>query len=297
LPVGGTSCAVPVARGVLAGLCPADVISSLGVGLGACALIGEVVDGRFAITISVDPAEAAGMTYGQRERWLGKLAERRLAEVIPPRPPRTGGSKQNRWKPYTRDRIVQAFREWAKHHDGKAPSKADWSVVRDPDGFWPRAASDSFLKTIKALAVEDGVSLERTSPCRENPKELARRAWHEATCATRLADGRLEATTPIHGSSVEVVERWVPSDFEVGPDPGPYCEECFHGSGCQLPAMSPWQYAVEVLGGLWLRTGGDFHATRSERSRFGRNRQMVTGGAAAAPDVVSLDASLSRYIS
>jgi hypothetical protein len=44
--------------------------------------------------------------------------------------------------------------------------------------------------------------------------------------------------------------------------------------------MSPWQYAVEVIGGLQLRTGGDHHATRSERGQFGRNRQMVTAGAA-----------------
>lgn len=273
-------------------VCPAGVIWCLDMGSR-----GEVASGQVAITISVDPAEAAGMTYGQRERWLGKLAERKLAEVIPPRTSINGGSRQNRWKPYTRGQIEQAFREWAKRHDGEAPSKADWSIVRDPEGLWPRAASDSFLKAIKALAVEDGVSLERTSPCRENPEEQARRAWRAAQHATRLADGRLEATINTHGSSVELAERWVPSDFEVGLDPGPYCKECFHGSGCRGPEMWPWQYAVEVIGGLSLRSGGDFHATRSERSRFGRNRQMVTGGVFAAPDVVSLDAALSRYVS
>lgn len=58
------------------------------------------------------------------------------------------------------------------------------------------------------------------------------------------------------------------------------CEECFHGSGCQPADMSYWQYAVEVIGGLQLRQGGDFAATRSRRAEFGRNRQMVTASAA-----------------
>ena len=52
--------------------------------------------------------------------------------------------------------------------------------------------------------------------------------------ATRLADGRLEATIHTHGSSVELAEHWVPSDFEVGLEL-PYCKECFHGSGCRGP--------------------------------------------------------------
>jgi hypothetical protein len=60
--------------------------------------------------------------------------------------------------------------------------------------------------------------------------------------------------------------------------------------------MSPWQYAVEVIGGLSVRTGGDFHATPSRRNEFGRNRQMVTAGAFAAPDVVQLEPSDERYI-
>jgi hypothetical protein len=87
---------------------------------------------------------------------------------------------------------------------------------------------------------------------------------------------------------MEAVARWEPSAAEAteikalqnSPDPGLYCLDCFHGSGCQLPEMSPWQYAVEIIGGLQLRTGGDQHATRSERAKYGRNRQMVTGGAA-----------------
>lgn len=252
---------------------------------------------RLAITILVDPAEAADMTYGQRERWLGKLAEERLSEVIPPRRPKNVGSVRNRWKPYTREGIAQAFRDWALNHDGMAPSKADWSIARDPDGLWPRPASDGFLKAIRRFAAEDGISVQTSAPCLQDARQHERRAWHDACHAIRLADGRLEAQHPVLGSNIELVQRWVPSDAELGPDPGPYCQECFHGSGCKPPDMSPWQYAVEVLGGLRIRTGGDHHATRSERSRFGRNRQMVTGGVAAAPDVIDVDASLPRYIS
>jgi hypothetical protein len=44
--------------------------------------------------------------------------------------------------------------------------------------------------------------------------------------------------------------------------------------------MSNWQYAVEVVGGLQLRLGGDSAATKSRRAEFGRNRQMVTAGTA-----------------
>lgn len=54
---------------------------------------------QIEIRITVNRDEAADMTYGQRERWLGKLAEEQLAEVLPPRPPLTGGNQRNRWKP------------------------------------------------------------------------------------------------------------------------------------------------------------------------------------------------------
>lgn len=48
------------------------------------------------ITVSVDRDEAASMTYGAREKWLGEMAEAKLAETIPPRSPMSG-SKRNRW--------------------------------------------------------------------------------------------------------------------------------------------------------------------------------------------------------
>lgn len=230
--------------------------------------------------IAVDPDEAADMTYGQRERWLGKLAEEQLAQQIPPRPPRSGGKHTDRWKPYTPESIGEAIREWARLHGGKAPSKADWSHSRDPERRWPRPDGGSFRAVVERLAKKDGITLKSTAPCRDKPEEVARLRWHEAQHAIKTADGRLEHTVGILGSSQEIVERWDPSDVEVGPDPGPYCQECFHGSGCRPADMTPWQYAVEMIGGLPLRTGGDFHATRSERDRYGRNRQMVTAGAA-----------------
>jgi len=226
------------------------------------------------------------MTFGQRERWLGRLAEEQLAQIIPPRPPKSGAAlgRRNRWKPYTRAGIAQAFSEWSRLHGGKAPSKADWSAQRDPEGLWPRAAGESFLKAVKALAAENGVQVTRTAPCRSDPDQEYRHNWHWWQGFAHANSG------PVAGGEIDI-------QFSGEPDPGPYCEDCFHGSGCRLPDMSPWQYAVEEIGGLRLRSGGDFHATRSRRDQFGRTRQMVTGGVAAAPDVVHIDASLDRYVS
>jgi hypothetical protein len=242
------------------------------------------------ITISVDRDKAASMTHGAREKWLGEMAEAKLAETIPPRPPMSG-SKRNRWKPYTRDGIAKAFAEWAQLNDGKAPSKKDWSHECDPEGRWPRPGSDSFRKAIKECAREDGVSLSGRAPHLDDPEHRARLAWHEAQRLRLLADGRVEqsqGSLVVESRIEEVAALWIPTAAERAeieaahnsPDPGPYCEECFHGSGCKPADMSYWQYAVEVIGGLQLRQGGDFAATRSRRDEFGRNRQMVTAGAA-----------------
>lgn len=243
------------------------------------AMVGRVGSDQIEISFTVDREEAADMTLGQRERWLGKLAEEQLGRQIPPRPSKSG-ARTDRWMPYTRESIAAAFQEWARLHDGKAPVKADWSHSRDPERRWPRPEGESFHAAIDGMARQDGITLRSTAPCRDKPEERARLYWHEAQHAIEAADGRLEATVGILRSGEEIVERWEPSDVEVGPDPGPYCQECFHGSGCRPADMSRWQYAVEVVGGLTLRNGGDFHATRSRREEFGRNRQMVTGGAA-----------------
>lgn len=250
-------------------------------------MVGWVGSEQIEISFTVDRDEAADMTYGQRERWLGKLAEKELAEVVPPRPPLTGGSKRNRWKPYTRESIAEALKEWARLHDGKAPTKKDWSPERDPESLWPRPAGESFMRAVKEMAQADGFNLNRRAPHANDPEHIARFRWREVQSLQRLADGRLESSQGSRGQ-MEAVARWEPSAEEVAefealknnPDPGPYCLDCFHSDGCQPPEMFPWQYAVEVLGGLQLRTGGDHHATRSERARYGRNRQMVTAGAA-----------------
>lgn len=244
--------------------------------------------GQIEIRITVDRDEMAAMTYGQRERWLGKLAEAKLAEQIPPRPPKSGAKGTDRWKPYTRESLAAAFKEWASLHDGKAPSKADWSHARDPERRWPRPEGGSFHDAVTKLAAEDGVTLRPTAPCRQDPEQQARVAWHEAQHARKAADGKLESpAVSILGSRVEVVERWEPKEFELGPDPGPYCAECFHGSGCRRADMSLWHYAVEEIGGLTPRSGGDFHSTPSGLAAYGRNRQMVTAGVADVHPEVS----------
>jgi hypothetical protein len=254
-------------------------------------MVGSVESEQIEIKITVDRDEAASMTYGKREKFLGKLAEEQLAKIVPARFSHQSASHRNRWKPYTRENLAEAFKEWARLHDGKAPAKKDWSAERDPESLWPRPSGESFIAAVKEMAQEDGISLKRTAPHKNDPEHLTRRAWHEVQSLRRLADGRVERAkpNPYVGSPIdEFVERWEPSADEGAeieallnsPDPGPYCLDCFHGSGCRPPEMSPWQYAVEVIGGLQLRTGGDYHATRSERAHFGRNRQMVTAGAA-----------------
>src|SRR5436190_1184692 len=168
------------------------------------------------ITVSVDRDEAASMTYGAREKWLGEMAETKLAETIPPRPPMSG-SKRNRWKPYTRNGIAQAFAEWAQLNDGKAPSKTDWSHECDPEGHWPRAGSDSFRKAIEQCAREDDVSLSGRAPHLDDPEHQAQRAWHEAQRLRLLADGRVEQSqgSLVAGSRIEeVAALWTPTAAE-----------------------------------------------------------------------------------
>lgn len=246
------------------------------------------------IAIMVPRSEVVDMTSCQREKLLGKLAEKELALQIPPRPPKNGARRTDRWMPYTRETVAAAFTEWASLHDGQTPSKADWSRRRDPERRWPRSEGELFRRAVERLAVEDRISLKTTAPCRYQPEEQARRRWHQAQRAIKTADGRFEAIVAIE-SDHEIVERWNPSYAEVGPDPGPYCRDCFHGCGCRPPDMSMWQYAVEAIGGLRLRSSADFHATRSQREQFGRNRQMVTGGKADVyPD--SSDPAMSTVI-
>jgi hypothetical protein len=241
---------------------------------------------RIVVTIEVDADRATTLTRGTRAQWLGKLAEEKLGEVIPPR--EALNAARNRWHPYTRERIERAFREWAKGHDGKAPAQRDWSKERDPEGVWPRA--EGIKQAVGKFAQEDGISVTTTAPCKKLKREQARYWWHEAQSLSESA-ALLEREAA--GDSRVLYE---PPPAPYGPDPGEYCADCFHGSGCRPPEMSPWQYAVEVIGGLSVRTGGDFHATPSRRAEFGRNRQTVTAGAFAAPDVVQLEPSDQRYI-
>lgn len=238
------------------------------------------------VTIEVDAEHATTLTRGARAQWLGKLAEEKLAEMVPPREALNAG--RNRWHPYTRERIATAFREWAKTHDGKAPAQKDWSKGRDPEGVWPRA--EGIKEAVRKFAQEDGISVNTTAPCKKSKREQARYWWHEARS---LSESAALLEREANGDSRVLYE---PPPSPYGPDPGQYCKDCFHGSGCRPPDMSPWEYAVEVIGGLSVRTGSDFHATPSRRDEFGRNRQMVTAGAFAAPDVVQLGASEQRYI-
>ena len=42
-------------------------------------MVGRVESSQIEIRVTVDRDEAASMTYGAREKWLGKMAEAQLA--------------------------------------------------------------------------------------------------------------------------------------------------------------------------------------------------------------------------
>jgi hypothetical protein len=216
---------------------------------------------RIEIRIDVDEGQMSSLTRGRRERVLGKLAEDELAKSIPPRAwktPQAGALTGLRFRPYTRESLKRAFAEWAALHDGLAPTQRDWSRAGDPKGRWPRA--EAVKRIVGGFAAEEGIHTRSWAPCRKDADQ-----W-------KIFEGLFDAPG------------------------GDYCRECFHGSGCREADMSPWRYAVEVVGGLELRSPADWSATRSRSAEHGRNRQIVTAGAKAAPGTRDIDASLGRYV-
>jgi len=142
--------------------------------------------------------------------------------------------------------VIDALTRWAASHGGLAPTKRDWSRERDPDRHWPR--SESVSERFAIEAEEAGIRWFEPEQC-EN-----------CTCITerRYIDHRAQ-------------------ELCMG------CWECKgscpHGHNGQWHGPSGWQYALQ-LAGLEVRTGGDSHATAAQT--LGRNRQMVTAGAADA---------------
>lgn len=144
----------------------------------------------------------------------------------------------------TRQWMLDELRRWAATHDGAAPSRADWSKSRDPDRHWPR--STRVAELFEGEAMDTGqrwFTKERCENCE---------------CAT----GRHYRNE--HGAE--------------------FCEGCFdclgecpHGDNGEWHGPSGWRYALQ-LAGLEVRTGADMRATPART--LGRNRQMVTGGAA-----------------
>jgi hypothetical protein len=140
--------------------------------------------------------------------------------------------------------MLDALARWAGLHDGLAPAHADWSAARDPDRRWPRA--DRVIELFEAEARQLG--LRRFVPeRRENCRCRSGRHYNNGQ-GSEFCDGCFDCRG-----------------------------ECPHGQNGEWAGPSGWQYALQ-LAGLEVRTGGDQHATAAQA--LGRNRQMVTGGAA-----------------
>ena len=142
--------------------------------------------------------------------------------------------------------VIDALKRWAASHGGLAPTRGDWSHERDPDHHWPRSRSVSQRFVVEAE--EAGARWFGHNQC-EN-----------CTCVT---DRRY-------------IDR-------TGREACTGCWECQGrcpcGYGGQWHGPSGWQYALQ-LAGLDVRTAADSRATAAET--LGRNRQMVTAGAADA---------------
>jgi len=213
----------------------------------------ERFPGRWITAAQV--AEMLGRSSAQLKFTLGELADAGELRIAAPWPGSIRGyqvtddtRQHRRVEPLPpiddREHILDALRRWADQHDGRAPSRADWSQTRDPDREWPRATKVAELFEREAGAA--GVRYRRPRRC-EGCSCTSGTHWRNDTGDT-FCDGCFDC---------------------LG--------RCPRGDEGELVGPSGWQYALQ-LAGLEPRTGGDLHATAAQR--LGRNRQVVTGGVA-----------------
>jgi hypothetical protein len=207
------------------------------------------------IVVPADRDELAVMSHYKRRQLLGQQAAEISESIVPPPEPGPFPSgRQDGWSgTYTAENIAAVFRKWSAEHDGLAPTQRDWSPERDPDHHWPRA--EAVKEAARRIAPGYGVRTQRWAP-------------HDG--GSREAHMLVEA-----GHALKRAGR-----DDQGLSDTPYCEECRHGSGCMPADMSPWRFAVEILGGLTLRRGTDQRATRSRGGEHAPSRRMVTAGRA-----------------
>ncbi|HMJ02284.1 MAG TPA: hypothetical protein VK506_05045 [Conexibacter sp.] len=145
-----------------------------------------------------------------------------------------------------REAYLEALRSWGLATDGEGPARADWSATRDPYGHWPR--SERVAHAFRWCDCEQSrVDRMITVPI----------SWDDPTL------------TPELRASLELGYAYAWTDNPA------YPKECTCPSG--------WQRAIDTAG-LAPSTGRN-RTTRSELSRHGRNRQMVTAGVADARPV------------
>lgn len=140
--------------------------------------------------------------------------------------------------------MLDELSRWAAMHSGRAPARADWSSQCDPDREWPRATRvAAYFETEARNAGLRYFVAERCDPCQCGTDRHYINDTGEMVCM-----GCFDCRG-----------------------------ECPHGDMGHWAGPSGWAYALQ-LAALELRTGGDHHATAAQQ--LGRNRKMVTGGAA-----------------
>lgn len=191
------------------------------------------------LTYTLTEMVAAGALC-KAQPWPGGLKGYQVAPTAP-----EPGTAMPHVAASSRDGILDALRVWAQLHDGKAPSRADWSRSRDPERRWPR--SDRVNEIFEKEARRQGVRALQPTRC-TGCTCGASRHWRRENDGEVLCEGCFD------------------------------CDgECPHGHQGERIGPSGWQYALQ-LAGLQVRTGGDYQATAAQQ--LGRNRQMVTGGTA-----------------
>lgn len=183
---------------------------------------------------------------------------------------------QHPWRPngWTRHLVVAAIQRWAAEHDGLPPRVSDWTPAGDPRSLWPRSSrvKEMFAPMAEASGMRHWVPGTGSCPC-----------WcHQPNY------GYME----IHASD-DLGRTWS-RPAEPGELDCACASRCAgEGTGGYWAGLSGWEYAV-YLAGHEPRRGNDHHATRSMKNAFGRNRQIVTGGAHAPPNVVHVPHATGR---
>ena len=176
---------------------------------------------------------------------------------------------------------ITAAMPWPQGPSGYQPTAAGVSRARVADIEPAHGAHDERQWMLDALArwaaEHGGTAPSRTDWSKDRDPD---RRWPRRSKVDEFV--RREAEDA--GLRLFVHERCDHCSCTTAHAAGPKCLGCFdcnghcpHGTNGEWEGPSGWKYALQ-LAGLDVRHGGDHHATRAQA--LGRNRQLVTGGAA-----------------